>query len=67
MAKAAVPDELSEEEIARRCDDVIRRALSTPPKPLKEYVGKSERAIAHRKRRTGKVAEPQPSEMARYR
>ena len=46
-----VDEEYSDEEIARRRDDAIRRALSTPPKPLKEFVGKSERAIAHRKSR----------------
>jgi len=51
MDKATAADELSEDEIARRRDEAIRRALSTPPKPLKEFVGKSERAIAHRKKR----------------
>jgi hypothetical protein len=54
MAKATVSEELSEEEIARRRDDAIRRALSTPPKSLKEFVGKSERAIAHRKAKSHK-------------
>ena len=37
-----------EQSIARRRDEAIRRALNTPPKPLKEYVGKSKRAIAQR-------------------
>lgn len=32
---------LTEEEIARRRDEAIRRALSTPPKPLESYKGKS--------------------------
>jgi hypothetical protein len=41
--------ELLEEEIARRRDDAICRALNTPPKPLKESVGKSERDQAKRK------------------
>jgi hypothetical protein len=30
----------SEEEIARRADAAIRRALNTPPTPQKEMVGK---------------------------
>jgi hypothetical protein len=55
------PDnELSPAEIARRRDDAIRRALNTPPKPLKEYVGKSERAIAQRKRRIKKDVQSKP-------
>jgi hypothetical protein len=33
-------DEYSEQEIQRRRDDAIRRALNTPPKPQKEVVGK---------------------------
>jgi hypothetical protein len=47
--------EYDEQSIARRRDDAIRRALNTPPKPLKEYVGKSKRAIAQRKRRIKKA------------
>jgi len=41
-------EEFTEEEIARRRDDAIRRALNTPPKPLKSYIGKSERAVEMR-------------------
>jgi hypothetical protein len=41
-------DELSEKEIARRMEDGIRRALSTPPKPTRELVGKSKRTNAKR-------------------
>jgi hypothetical protein len=37
-------DELSREEIVRRRDAAIRRALNTPPKPHSEMVGKTERA-----------------------
>ena len=43
-------DQFSPAEIAGRRDDAIRRALNTPPKPLKELVGRSERAIEQRKR-----------------
>lgn len=34
----------SDQEIERRRDDAIRRALSTPPKPHSEMAGKSKRA-----------------------
>ena len=37
-------DDYSDEGIARRRDDAIRRALNTPPKRYKEFVGKTERA-----------------------
>jgi len=40
----------SEEETARRRDEAIRRALNTPPKPQKEMVGKSGRALKLRAR-----------------
>jgi hypothetical protein len=53
-------DELAPDEIARRRDDAIRRALNMPPKPLKEFVGKSERAIAQRKNRIRKAAQSKP-------
>jgi len=36
-------EEYSEEEAVRRPDDAIRRAVNTPTKPNKEYVGRSER------------------------
>jgi hypothetical protein len=55
-------EEYSEEEIARRRDDAIRRALKTPPKPLKEFVGKSERAVAHKDSRVRKAARSGPKE-----
>jgi hypothetical protein len=48
--------EFTEEEIARRRDDAIRRALNTPPKPLKAYVGKSERAVEMKDAKTRKSA-----------
>jgi hypothetical protein len=53
-------DQFSESETARRRDDAIRRALNTPPKPLKEFVGKSTRAIAQRKSRVRKAAQSKP-------
>lgn len=53
-------EEYTQDEIARRRDDAIRRALNTLPKPLKEYVGKSERAIAQRKSRVRKAALSKP-------
>ncbi len=53
-------DELDESEIVKRRDAAIRRALNTPPKPLKEFVGKSERAIAQRKSRVRKAAQSKP-------
>jgi hypothetical protein len=46
--------QLSPEEIARRRDEAIHRALSTPPKPNSAYVGKSERAKTHSSRRIQK-------------
>jgi len=36
--------ELSEEEITLRMNAGLRRALNTPPKPLKQLIGKGERA-----------------------
>jgi hypothetical protein len=41
-------DQFSEEEIARRRDEAIRRALRTPPTPFKKMVGKTERAKTQR-------------------
>jgi hypothetical protein len=38
----------SDDDIARRRDAAIRRALNTPHKPTKELVGKTERARAQR-------------------
>ena len=36
----------SSEDIARRRDDAIRRALNTPPKPYKDYQGRADKASA---------------------
>ena len=35
-------EEFTEDEIAKRRDNAIRRALNTPPKPHKEMIGKTE-------------------------
>lgn len=47
-------DNYTPEEIARRRDEAIRRALNTPPKPNSAYVGKGERAEIARKSRVEK-------------
>jgi hypothetical protein len=44
-------DDSPPEEIAHRRDELIRRALGTPAKPMSDYVGKSERAKARKKKR----------------
>jgi hypothetical protein len=41
--KSRKDEQYSREETARRRDEAIRRALSTPPKPHSEIVGKSGR------------------------
>jgi hypothetical protein len=53
-------DQFSDEKIAKRRDDAIRRALNTPPKRLKEIVGKSDRAISQRESRVRKAARSKP-------
>jgi hypothetical protein len=37
-----------EEDIARRRDAALRRALTTPPKPTKDMIGSTERAQEQR-------------------
>jgi hypothetical protein len=51
-------EQLSEDEIQRRMDNAIRRALSTPPKPTKQLVGKTERAKSQRKSKSRIVRLP---------
>jgi hypothetical protein len=53
-------DNPDDNEIAVRMDHAIRRALNTPPKPLREIVGKSERAEAQRERRIKKALQSKP-------
>jgi hypothetical protein len=43
-------DQYSDEETERRATAALRRALSTPPKPQREMVGKVGRAKPKRKR-----------------
>ncbi len=50
----------SEIDIERRMNAAVRRALSTPPMPAKELVGKSERAIAQRESRVRKASRSKP-------
>ena len=54
-AKETDDQKYSPEETARRRDEAIRRALSTPPKPNSAYVGKSKPAKARKRRRVGKT------------
>jgi hypothetical protein len=51
-------DDLTEEEIAERMNQAVRRALNTPPTPIKELIGKSERAIARRESRVRRKEKP---------
>jgi hypothetical protein len=53
-------DQRSDEEIERLMKNAIRRALATPPKPAKELVGKSERALALRESRVRKATRSKP-------
>jgi hypothetical protein len=43
-------DQYSDEETERRATEALRRALTTPPKPQKEMVGKVGRAKPKRER-----------------
>ncbi len=58
--KGKSDDQYTEEETARRRDDAIRRALNTPPRPLKEFVGKSKRAKAQLESLLKKAARSKP-------
>ena len=49
------PRELSQAEVVRRRDELIRRALGTPAKPMSDYIGKSKRAKARKKKRVKKA------------
>ena len=55
-------DELSAAEVERRMNSAVRRALSTPPVPAKNIVGKSERAIEMRESRVRKAARKPPKQ-----
>jgi hypothetical protein len=48
------PESLSDQEIQRRMEVGIRRALNTPPKPTKGLVGKTKRAKTQKQSRAPK-------------
>ena len=50
--------EYSDEEIAKRRDAAIRRALNTPHRPTRELIGKTERAKAQREARALRACQP---------
>jgi hypothetical protein len=50
MSSRSDDDDYSDEETERRATEALRRALTTPPKPQKEMVGKVGRVKAKRKR-----------------
>jgi len=59
MAKKT--DEFPPDEIARRMNEAVRRALHTPPISAKELIGKSERAQAQREtKRIRKARQSKP-------
>jgi len=55
MAKQQADEHYSADETAKRRDDAIRRALSTPPIPLKKFVGKSSLTGGPKKPRKAKA------------
>jgi hypothetical protein len=48
--KGSNDDQYSDEETERRATEALRRALTTPPKPQREMVGKVGRPRTRRKR-----------------
>ena len=46
--------------VAQIRDDAIRRALNTPPKPTKAYIGTTERAQTQKKGRVKKSVQSGP-------
>ena len=61
MTRSTEDGDLPADEIVRRMEMGIRRALNTPPTPTKDLIGKSERAIARRDSRVRKKGKPKPS------
>jgi len=51
MANKRPEEPLNDDEIARRMNAGVRRALNTPPSPTKELIGKTERAQNQRESR----------------
>jgi len=62
MVSAGDPDndQRSDEEIERRMSAGIRRALSTPPSPTRELIGKTERAQNQRESREIRARRAKP-------
>jgi hypothetical protein len=56
MTTAKDDDQYSDEETERRATEALRRALTTPPKPQKQMVGKTERAQKTKRKRSVKSA-----------
>jgi hypothetical protein len=52
--------ELSAEEIERRMNSAVRRALTTSPTPSKELIGKTERAQSQRESREMRASRAKP-------
>ena len=50
LSKDQDNEDYSDEEAERRATEALRRALTSPPKPQKEMVGKVGRAKPKRKR-----------------
>jgi hypothetical protein len=55
MSDQGNDDQYSDEETERRATEALRRALTTPPKPQKEMVGKVGRAKQKRSARKGRA------------
>jgi hypothetical protein len=54
MSRSKDDDSYSDEESERRATEALRRALTTPPKPQKEMVGKTARARKAKRKRSVK-------------
>jgi hypothetical protein len=53
---------LDSDEIKRRMNAGVRRALNTPPSPTKELIGKTERAQSQRESREIRARRAKPKE-----
>lgn len=49
MSNKSDEQDYSPEEATRRMNEALRRALTTPPKPQKEIVGKTSKAMKRRR------------------
>jgi hypothetical protein len=55
MSRGSSDTEYPDDEVERRMDAAIRKALNTPPSPTKELIGKTERAKNQRESRAIKA------------